>query len=452
MSAADIDLRLGKGAALWQRLAQTDFGAVLRGTAQVLAIRVAGAGLAYASMIFLARFLGTFEFGIYAYIWAWAIMLGMALPLGFNASALRFLPDYLARAKWNRMSGFLRQSYAICFLTGIIGALVGGVLILGLRDFVEPHYFVPLLIGLLCLPLITLLNQLEATARAFGWVNLAYAPSYVVRPFLIIAAIGLMWLAGYQPTAVIALWVATVSCFIGIMMQAVPLYFWLRKKLPAVRPTFHARTWTMISLSFALIEGFRMILENADVVIVGRLLDPQSVAVYFATIRTSGLIGFIYFAVASLAVPQFAKIHSVETRADLQRFVAKVIRLMFWPSLAAALILAACGPFALSLFGPDFEAGYTVLLISLFGLVLRSATGPVDYLLTLTGHHKHTIYAYGIGAAANIGLNFLLIPHYGLVGASVATYATYAGVNLYLYLMAKKHIGISAFVFARAPK
>ena len=104
---------------LWRRLILTDLGAILRGTAQVLAIRVIGAALAYGSMVLLARWLGTFEFGVYAYVWAWVVMLGAALPLGHNISALRFFPDYLARAKWARVQGFLRQSFGVSVAMGL---------------------------------------------------------------------------------------------------------------------------------------------------------------------------------------------------------------------------------------------------------------------------------------------------------------------------------------------
>ena len=80
---------------------------VVKAAAQVFAIRVVGAGLTYASMIFLARSLGAFSFGIYVYVFVIVGLLGLALSFGFNSSSLRFVPDYLARKKWRRLSPVL---------------------------------------------------------------------------------------------------------------------------------------------------------------------------------------------------------------------------------------------------------------------------------------------------------------------------------------------------------
>jgi hypothetical protein len=84
---------------------------VLTRASQVMAIRLAGAGLTYASMVFLARWLGPHDFGIYAYVLVIVTLLGLAFSFGLNSSALRFVPSYLARRKLSRLSGFVRQSH-----------------------------------------------------------------------------------------------------------------------------------------------------------------------------------------------------------------------------------------------------------------------------------------------------------------------------------------------------
>lgn len=137
---------------------QHDLGAVLKGAAQVLTIRIAGAALAYASMVFLARWLGVFQFGIYAYILVWLVVLIPPLSLGYSSSALRFLPDYLARGKWHRLHGFLNQGYAVALGVSTLAAVLGASLVFAFRDFVSPIYFLPLLVGLAGLPFLVLSN------------------------------------------------------------------------------------------------------------------------------------------------------------------------------------------------------------------------------------------------------------------------------------------------------
>jgi O-antigen/teichoic acid export membrane protein len=235
------------------------------------------------------------------------------------------------------------------------------------------------------------------------------------------------------------------SCLFAVAVQGALVLRDHRRRIPRVGAVITG-SWMTISLSFLMIEGLRLLLDNADVLVIGQLLDPQSVAVYFATIRTGGLVAFVYFAVAALAVPRFSQIHATGTRADMQLFVSGIISLMFWPTVAAALALALLGPIILSIFGPGCPAaGYPVLLVILAGLVARAAFGPVEFLLNMTGHQMDTVRVYAAAAIADVALNLLLIPRFGILGAAIATYTAVIGANLCLCLLAHRRLGVVSF-------
>jgi O-antigen/teichoic acid export membrane protein len=157
----------------------------------------------------------------------------------------------------------------------------------------------------------------------------------------------------------------------------------------------------------------------------------------------------VSFSVIALAVPKFAELHSTGKRNELQRYVTSVIRLMFWPSLLGAIAMACIGPFLLSLFGNDFRSGYLTMLVVLTGIVLRSATLPVEYLLNMTGHHRDTMLVYAFSALANIVFNLVLIPAFGIIGAAIGTYTAMLGGNIVLYCLVQKRLGVHAFVSFR---
>ena len=175
-------------------------------------------------MIFLARWLGSYNFGIYAYVFVIVTLLGLALSFGFNSSALRFISSYLAQRKLRRLSGFLKQSHSLALRLSILGALLGSGLVFAFRSIIEPHYFMPLLVGLLGVPIWTLLNQFEATARAFGWVHIAYVPGYILRPLLLIRLVGGLVLFGGTADAVGALWAMVGACAIAALAQGLLVY------------------------------------------------------------------------------------------------------------------------------------------------------------------------------------------------------------------------------------
>ena len=282
--------------------------AVVKSAVYVLATRLLGAGLTYGSMVLLARWLGSHNFGIYAYVLVIVTLLGLVFSFGFNSSGLRFVSSYLAQKKLRRLSGFLNRSFKIVLLFSLLGTLLGSGLVYALRDVIEPYYVSPLLVGLLCVPLWTVLNQMETTARAFGWVNVAYLPGYVLRPLLLTGFVGGLVLYGGAPDAVTTLWALIGACAFAALAQGLLIYFATRVHLSDVKPAFHTRHWLSISLSFLMIDGFRMLLDNTDILLIGQFLDPHSVAVYFAVIRTSGLIAFVSFSMIALAAPKFAEI------------------------------------------------------------------------------------------------------------------------------------------------
>ena len=104
-----IDVPAGFASSPFQRLlrlvtSQQKLWTVLKSAVQIFAIRILGAGLTYASMILLARWLGAHDFGIYAYVLVIVTLLGIAFSFGFNSSGVRFVASYLARNRLRRLT------------------------------------------------------------------------------------------------------------------------------------------------------------------------------------------------------------------------------------------------------------------------------------------------------------------------------------------------------------
>src|SRR5207244_13199990 len=96
---------------LWLRLAarpgDADSLVVQRLAGTVFLIRVSSAMLAYGSQVLFARWMGSFEFGIYVYVWTWVLLIGQALDLGLATAAQRFIPDYRQHKRFDHLRGYL---------------------------------------------------------------------------------------------------------------------------------------------------------------------------------------------------------------------------------------------------------------------------------------------------------------------------------------------------------
>lgn len=435
------------GETVTARLADGHLATVVRGAGLVMGIRIAGSAIALLSQVLLARWMGAFEYGIFAYVWVWVIILGILAPMGFGTSTLRFVPDYTINRKWRRLAGILDASWRVVAVLGVAFMAVGLLAVLAFRNEIEPYYVLPLVLAMLCVPGFALGDTLEGTARAFGWVGLAYLPAYIVRPLGIVAVGGLVYLVAGELTGVAAVAGALAATFATLAVQRIVLARRIARTVPKAKPYLHTKYWIGASMPLVLAEGLYLVLLNTDIVLLGYFVDPDHVGIYFAATRIVNLIVFIYFAVAALAVPKFSELHAAGDHDGLQRFVHNIIQWIFWPTLAAAAVILLGGRFALGLFGQDFNAGFPLLVVLMLGFVARASTGPIEYLLNMTDHQNITSTVYGGAAALNIGLNLVLVPQFGLMGAAAATATALIGASFCLFVIVRRRLGITAFVF-----
>src|ERR1700716_2633615 len=88
-------------------LGDSDLMLVQRLAGTVFMIRVASALLAFGSQVLFARWMGSFQFGIYVYVWTWVLLLGQAIDLGLGTAAQRFIPEYRERGFVALLRGFV---------------------------------------------------------------------------------------------------------------------------------------------------------------------------------------------------------------------------------------------------------------------------------------------------------------------------------------------------------
>jgi O-antigen/teichoic acid export membrane protein len=73
------------------------------------------------------------------------------------------------------------------------------------------------------------------------------------------------------------------------------------------------------------------------------------------------------------------------------------------------------------LFGSAFTEGYPLLFILIIGVIARASVGPAESLLNMSGKQNICALLYAVTLAVNVGLNLVLIPRFGLMGAAFST-------------------------------
>lgn len=420
-----------------QRMALTAFG-----------IRIASAAIAFFSQIVQARMMGEFEYGIFVFVWVMVILVGNMSCLGFHSMVVRYLPLYRSEGDHGSLFGIATTARILSVSLAIAVALTA---MIGLTVFgadIPAYYTTPVLLGLLILPMVALGDVLDGTARAHNWALAALSPTYLIRPTLILALMVIAVWLGYRPTAITAMTAALAATYLTSVFQLIRITRRMKNRYPRTPRQYSLSTWIKVALPIFLVEGFGYVLTNADVVIVGLYLVPDEVAIYFAAAKTMALVQFVFFSVKAAAAPRFSSLVAAKDNEGLARFAGEMARWGFWPSLAVGLLMLLAGHFLLSLFGAAFTAGYPLMAILFVGYLAKASVGPGEVLLTMAGRQRICALLYAVALCANIGLNMLLIPLYGLTGAATAIAGAMMVEAFLLHIAVRRTLGIVLFVFA----
>lgn len=416
----------------------------------VYVLRIFGALLTFILQVFLARWIGDYQYGLFAFTWACVIILGELLSFGFYNLVQRLIPEYRVANQLRSLRGVVWGSAGIIFFASsfIAVAIILSLYALIGSNYVSAEYGNLLIIGAMSLPAFALADYLSGIGRSYGWMIRAFAPTSLFRPLAIIgllvgsAAMGASLSAQTALIcAVIAIWLTLIISFISIG-QELPEDEYKGPREYQLLP------WIIAALPMMMISSFELLLFNIDVLMIGQFLPPDQTGIYFAAAKIMALVAFLNFAVGSAFTHSFAKNYASKDREALAQSVRWSASLTFYFSLIMIAAVLLFKDQLLGLFGESFkEAGYVITPLSI-GLLCRALVGPGERVLMMTGHHYMCAVIYLTMVIIDIILNLILIPRYGILGAAISTSISFILMALMLYIIISKKLNIASHPMA----
>ncbi|MFM2421785.1 MAG: hypothetical protein RL291_315, partial [Pseudomonadota bacterium] len=352
------------------------------------AVRVLSAGLLYVSQVVLARLMGTFEYGVFVYVWTWVLVLGGLSHLGFGVTMIRLLPEYRERGQESLLRGLVATGRGIALGVGALVATLGMIGISLFGNAIANHAVLPLFIALFCIPGFALTDLQDGIGRGRGWMGAGLMPPYILRPLLLLGGTVAAWAAGLPMDARTAAGAAILSTYGALFLQTWLIGRRLKAELPKGPMTFAPKAWAWTALPLLVTYAAELVIQNVDVLVVSWVMNPVEVGKYFAAAKTMSLVLFVHYAVGSAVANRFAALNARGDKAELAAFVRKAVNWTFWPSLAAALGIVALGKPLLWLFSPTYVDAYPVMLILVGGFLVRASMGPAEFILNMLGEQK----------------------------------------------------------------
>ncbi|QCW03877.1 flippase [Natrinema pallidum] len=190
------------------------------------------------------------------------------------------------------------------------------------------------------------------------------------------------------------------------------------------------------SIPLTATRSANVIDKQIDIVLVGVFLNPAAVAFYTLAKQITDFVLAPAESLGFTISPNFGEQKAAgeleEARRIYQTSLTNVL-LLYIPAAVGLAIVAE--PFLTMVIGEDYAGAVPVLQVLAGFVVLQAITNLTSDSLDYLGRARARAVAKGGTALANLGLNVLLIPTIGVVGAAIATVAThsvYVAVNLYI--------------------
>ena len=159
-----------------------------------------------------------------------------------------------------------------------------------------------------------------------------------------------------------------------------------------------------------------------DVFVVNNYWGASAVGLYMTGVNYTELLRLFTDSVNSVLFPQTASISPAEAR-QLTSFLSRISPLYFLP---LASLLYFLSPLIIPLlFGSPFRPSITVVPYLLPGIISWIYLGFLWNHLAGRGYPHFNLYGSLVGSISTLLLDFLLIPRWGITGASIASSIAY---------------------------
>jgi O-antigen/teichoic acid export membrane protein len=388
-------------------------GGVLLGN--VAARFAALASLALATLV-VARSGGPAAVGVYVLLRVLPSLIGVVSAAGLPGSVAFFL------AGPHRDDRRLPLTLVSIALTG---GTAGAVLWVAASPLLGRFLFPDLPSGLVMLAAVLVLTRaVVATAKSCsqGSHDLPGANRVIfTEEFMFLPAYGVVLATGARGFTAVVLGLiladlATLSLAWGRLIRR---RFFER----AMRPS-RQLSRTIISYGMRAQVGGVISLMNLrlDFILLSLLTGPALLGVYAVASKFAELVHVLGLSLTYVLYPRFAREGRAEATASARKLIPK----------AGLLTAAAVVPLWLSagfviphFYGSAFAPAIVPAQIILLGLTLDGVGGVITAFLYGTGRPGLNSWAMGVGLAATLALDFVLIPPYGATGAAVASAVAY---------------------------
>lgn len=398
---------------------------IVKNATWIIGCKVAQAVLALIVSMLSARYLGPSKYGLLNYAASLVAFVVPIMHLGLDAT----LVQELINAP-NKEGEVLGTALTMCVVSGV-------ACILGITTFVcfvhssevETIIVVALYSTILLFQAIEMIQywfQAKLLSKYTSIVMLvAYVTTSVYKLLLLVLGSSVYWFAIAQ---------SFDYCIIAVALCLI------YKRLGSGKLSFSLKTAKqMFSKSRYYIVSSLMvtIFAQTDRIMLKMMIDETAVGYYSAAVSCAGMTGFVFIAIISSARPVILEKKQQDQEA-FENTLKILYAIIIYLALAQSAVLTVFSEFVIAvLYGSAYSATSPILKIVVW-FTTFSYIGSVRNIWILAEGKQRYLWIINLsGALANVILNLLLIPTFGINGAAIASLVTQFFTNVVIGFVIK---------------
>ncbi|MFK8023908.1 MAG: lipopolysaccharide biosynthesis protein [Ilumatobacter sp.] len=389
-------------------------------------LNVAGAGVTAVANFLLAlvvaRLATEDDAGLFFSAMSLFLVAVSVCQLGTNTGLVYFISGARSRGQLASAGSYMRVAAVPVLAVSVVLAVLLFAFANPVADVLSPdrdEQFADFIrMAALFIPFASLLHLGLSGTRGFGTMVPYAGIDQVARPIIQLGLVGLVLAIGDASDLAWAWPVAFVP--LGLVGWA-----WWRQfsagpfpEAPA-NPSELRRPFWAFTAPRALTTVTQVAMQRLDIILVVALADAESAAVYFAATRFLVLGQFGARAVSLGIQPLLGEALAQDDRSDagaVYQASTSWLVLAAWPLY---LVLAVFAETILQVFGDSYASeGADALRILAITMLFATACGLVDMVLTMGGRSMLSFTNAFVAFVAYVGIDLVLIPELGLVGAA----------------------------------
>lgn len=388
---------------------------ILNNTAWLFFDKIWRLGVGLIVGVWVARYLGPDQFGLWNYTLAFTALFGAFATLGLDSIVVRELVKYP-----ERQNSIMGSAFRLKLVGGILAMLCTLLAISVVRT---NDQLVRILVALSAagfifqsLNVIDYYFQAKVKSRYTVYAtNGAFSLITLVKIVLVLKAAPLVAFA-WAGLAEVML----TTCFLYLAFRLTRQNMLAWHYDAGTAKALLKDSWPLIFSGLAV-----AVFMKIDQIMLEELLDSHAVGIYSAATRISEVwyfLGTIFVNSASPTIYSAKAISQEKYAANLQR----IFDLMVMLSMAIIVPLSLCAPLVVNLlYGAAYAEAAKVLTVHIWA-TLFVFTGIAQGVFWIAENlQKFALVLTFSAAAINIIMNFVLIPRLGATGAALATLISY---------------------------